>query len=62
MIECTELFVGSEWSCAHVMNDNTVRINIQKDRKVFCVYMNVDKLYPFLNRIRREQAKKAASK
>jgi hypothetical protein len=55
MINCTELFVDAEWAAAHIHDKDTIRVNIQQRNRIYCIHMNIDKISPFLERVRREQ-------
>lgn len=57
LIECTDLFSGSEWAQAHVdqYGGNIMRINVQMGNAIKTIHIRIDKLASFLEDIRRVQ-------
>jgi hypothetical protein len=57
MIECTDLFVDTEWACAHIMGDDMARINVQPrgSNRIFTVHIRISKIANFLEQLRRAQ-------
>jgi hypothetical protein len=62
LIECTELFPGSEWACAHVEGSDLIRVNVQYANKINLIHMKVSKIASFLEAVRKDQEEPKAKR
>lgn len=54
-IECTDIFTDVEWAQVHVGKGNEMRMNIQQNRHIQCVHVDIDKLAAFVDNVRSAQ-------